>query len=118
MDEHEIEKEFTYRSEEVIRLQRFARRPKTTSTIINKLIAKRGFAATRSNEQLQEAWTEVVGSGIARQTRLGSIRKRVLQVYVASSAAKQHLSMIKAELVEDMKLKYSGIDDIRFKVGN
>ncbi len=118
LNDLEAEREFDYRAEQVIKNQRFSRRPKRTSDLISKVIARRGFAETRRNEQLEQVWIDIVGQELARKTKLGSIRKGVLQVFLTCTNAKQHFSMIKDSLVEDLKHNYKGIEDIRFKIGN
>ncbi|HMO13677.1 MAG TPA: DUF721 domain-containing protein [Pirellulaceae bacterium] len=110
------ELEFEYRAAEIIRNQRFQRRPKTAGQLINALIASSGFAATKQNEQIEQAWFEVVGEKIAKNTRLGSIRKGKLQVYLQNASVKQHLTMIKSELISALKQRIPGVTDIQLNV--
>lgn len=119
-NEREIEDNFLYRAREVIGNQRFSRRPKAIANVVNKIVVKRGFAETKCSAQLETVWQEVAGKQMAEQTRLGNVRKGVLDVFVKSSSAMQHYSMLKSTLVQNFKNKYpeAGIENIRFKIGH
>ncbi len=118
MDEREADREFEYRAGEVIKRQRFQRRPKTAQELLSRVIARRGFAATKQNDHLEKIWLETVGKGLASQTRIGSIRKGKLQVFVHNTPAKQHLTMLKPGLVGELKQRIDGLDDIQIRTGN
>lgn len=59
--------------------------PQPLSKSISELVALRGWARSRGDSQLREAWHEVVGPTWAHQTRARVIRRGVLHVGVANA---------------------------------
>ena len=100
--------------------QRFRRRPKRTGDIIGQMMARQGYAQTKSNDELNEAWGIAVGPQFMKNTKAGRINRGVLEVHVASSAAMNQLSFQKKKLLSAMQqqLPQNKIKDIRFKLGN
>ena len=87
--------------------------------ILSELIARRGLARLREQEQLENAWREVAGEPIASHSRVGSVRRGVLEVYVANSVLLQELtSFRKQELLEKLQLSLESetIQDLRFRM--
>ena len=100
--------------------QRFRRRPKRTGDIIGQMMARQGYAQTKSNDELNEAWEIAVGPQFMKNTKAGRINRGVLEVHVASSAAMNQPSFQKKKLLSAMQqqLPQNKIKDIRFKLGN
>src|SRR5258708_39643944 len=53
------------------------------SDILGGLFATRGFGRLRALKELEDAWNTAVGEPGCRQTRLGEVRRGVLNVTVA-----------------------------------
>ena len=100
--------------------QRFRRRPKKSGDIIGQMMARQGYAQTKSNDELNEAWEIASGPSFRKNTKAGRIRAGVLEVHVASSAAMNQLSFKKKQLLSaiQQQLPQNKIKDIRFKLGN
>lgn len=60
--------------------------PRPIAESLSELIALRGWARSAANEDLDRLWKEVAGEGIAARTRVGAIKRGVLQVLVDNSA--------------------------------
>jgi predicted nucleic acid-binding Zn ribbon protein len=93
--------------------------PQPLARVLSELIARRGFARVKSDEELQVAWTQVAGRATARQTRAVAVRRGVLQVSVASSSLLEELAgFYRAALVEKLRTGYPNlaIKDIKFRL--
>jgi predicted nucleic acid-binding Zn ribbon protein len=87
--------------------------------VLSQLLARRGFARLESGARLEQAWQAAAGSVISARSRVGGIRRGVLQVLVADSVLVQELTFRKQELVERLRqqLPDDHIRDLRFRVG-
>jgi len=114
------ELDFNNASELVSQRQRYRRRPKRPADGIGQMMARQGYAQTKSNDKLNEAWEIAVGPKLSQKTKAGRISRGVLEVHVASSAAINQLSFQKRQLLSAMQqqLPQNKIKDIRFKLGN
>lgn len=99
--------------------QRFQRRAKKASELINYLLARKGYAQTQSKNDVDESWRLIVGDKWKNRTVAGNVRRGVLEVVVESSAAHQQLKFIKKSLLVSMqeKMPQNKIRDIKFRVG-
>lgn len=97
----------------------YARRPKALSDVLAQLLAKRGYGAVQTNEQLRGAWREAAGAALARFTQAERINRGKLEVTVANSTMMQELSFDKRRLLSAMQkaLPEAKIADLRLKVG-
>ena len=68
------------------------RGPKPLSDILGELFAARGYGRLRGLEELEEAWNAAVGEPGCRQTRVGEVRRGVLNVTVAHSTLLEELA--------------------------
>ena len=96
------------------------RGPRPLTDILGELFAARGFSRLHARKELEDAWNAAVGDPAWRQTRLGEVRRGVLNVTVAHSALLEELaSFRKAELLAAVREAAPGtvIHDIRFRVG-
>ena len=114
------ELDFRQADELVNQRQRFQRRAKKASELINYLLARKGYAQTQSKTELSESWRAVAGKKWQNKTMVGNIRRGVLEVVVESSAAHQQLEFIKNKLLKSIQtqLPQNNIRDIKFRVGN
>lgn len=97
----------------------YSRKPKKAQLLINNIIARRGIAAEKSNQKLQNVWDSVVGMDVANQTKVASVRRGTLEVIVANSSLMQLLSFSKHEYKEEInqQMQNEEIKDLRFRIG-
>jgi hypothetical protein len=96
------------------------RGPRPLSDILGELFTVRGYGRLRVRQELEDAWNTAVGEPYCRQTRLGEVRRGVLNVTVAHSTLLEELSAFrKPALLSALRLgaPATTIHDIRFRVG-
>ncbi len=96
------------------------RGPKPLSEILGHLFAARGYGRLQALSELERAWMGAVGEPGCHQTRVGGVRRGVLNVTVAHSSLLEELSTFqKPALLEALRREAPGtpIQDIRFRVG-
>jgi hypothetical protein len=93
-------------------------RLKSISSIVDRLIVEKGYAAQQSTELLQEQWRIAVGDALSSQSRIGKIQRGVLQIFALNSIVLSELEYSKSSALRhlnsalpDFKLK-----DIRFRL--
>lgn len=96
-----------------------ARRPKRIGDVLTRLMARQGYARVQSSQELEDAWRDAVGQPLADQTRIGRLRRGVLEVVVSHSAVGQELTYAKrailarlVQLVPDQTIR-----DLRVRSG-
>lgn len=96
-----------------------ASRPKALGDVLAQLIAKRGYAASRANEQLAEAWAAAAGPRLAPFTEACRVNRGRLEVTVASSAMMQELTFDKRRILAEVgdALPDAKISDWKLRVG-
>jgi hypothetical protein len=88
--------------------------------IIGRLFAARGWGRQQDRLRLEEAWTETLGKAQARYTRVGGLRKGVLDIFVANAVLLQELAHYqKRRLLEQLRFRLPEvrIHDLRFRAG-
>jgi predicted nucleic acid-binding Zn ribbon protein len=96
------------------------REPRRLSDILGELFTVRGYSRLHARQELEAAWNAAVGEPLCRQTRLGEVRRGVLNVTVAHSTLLGELAAFrKPLLLEALRANApaSSIHDIRFRVG-
>ncbi len=96
------------------------RGPRPLSDVLGELFTIRGYSRLQARRELEEAWNVAVGESTCRQTRVGELRRGVLNVTVAHSALLEELAAFrKPALMAALRAKApsSAIHDIRFRVG-
>lgn len=101
------------------RKRHYARQPQRAGDVVAQLLAKRGYGAVRSDEQLAAAWTEAVGAAMAPYSRPVGVRRGVLEVTVSASAVMQELTFEKQTLLAAMQqaMPDARIKQLRLRVG-
>ena len=97
-----------------------SRGPRPVSDILGALFTVRGYGRLRARQELEDAWNTAVGEPYCRQTRLGEVRRGVLNVTVAHSTLLEELSAFrKPALLSALRsgAPATTIHDIRFRVG-
>src|SRR5512135_348876 len=96
------------------------RGPRPLSDILGELFATRGYGRLRALKELEEAWNAAVGEPGCRQTRVGEVRRGVLNVTVAHPTLLEELAAFqKPALLAALRQNAPStvIHDIRFRVG-
>ena len=97
----------------------YANQPKTLRNVLGQLITKRGYGQLQANEQLERAWSEVVGAPLCEMSRACRVYRGKVEVVVANSVAQQELTFRKDQLVDALRERLPGsrINGIRLRVG-
>jgi predicted nucleic acid-binding Zn ribbon protein len=95
-----------------------AGRPKKLQSVMAQLMVKRGYGRQQTSAALADHWREVAGEFVAEHTRIGELRRGVLNVTVANSMLMQELSFEKQSLLEKLsaRLPDQKLRDFRFRV--
>ncbi len=92
--------------------------PQSIANVLAELMARRGFARTRSAQDLEKAWRDAAGP-LSPYTRVGAVRRGKLEIVVANSTLIQELNFQKPTLVAALAqaLPDQKIQDLRFRLG-
>jgi len=96
------------------------REPEGIGDILGRLFTARGWGRRQDRLHLERAWTEAVGAGNAAHTRVGAIRRGVLEVVVDNAVLLQELAHYqKRKLLEALRkrLPNTPLNDLRFRAG-
>lgn len=88
--------------------------------VLSELHARRGYSRFKESESLGEAWIAAVGKRLAGVTRVGTVRRGVLEVTAADSVSAQELQFQKEPILAKLTaaLPEQKIRDLRCKVGS
>jgi predicted nucleic acid-binding Zn ribbon protein len=95
-------------------------RPEKLGEILSRLFAARGWGRRHERLRLEETWAEIVGPRASGHTRVGVLRRGVLEIVVDSSVLLQELAHFqKRQLLEQLRARLTGmtINDLRFRSG-
>ena len=94
--------------------------PENLSDVLGRLFVARGWGRVSERTRLETAWGETIGPELAGQTRIGSIRRGVLEIEVRSAVLQQELTQYhKRKLLADLRIKLTGVSitDLKFRSG-
>jgi predicted nucleic acid-binding Zn ribbon protein len=94
--------------------------PENLAEILSRLFTARGWGRRSDRLHLERAWEEVAGPTVAPFTRVGALRRGVLEVQVGNAALLSELSGFhKRKLLEQLRRRLPGtpIGDLRFRAG-
>ena len=93
--------------------------PSSVGDVVNKLLARKGYARIQANLALGELWKKVAGERIASDSRPGLIANGVWQVFVRNSSVVQELSFSRTQILKQIQTEApeQKIRDVKFKVG-
>jgi len=96
-----------------------ARDPLPLSVALSELIALRGFARMRSDNELEAAWKKVAGPELAAQTRPTIVSRGTLTVAVENAPLLSELASFQGpELLQKLKQQFPHlkIKNLKFKL--
>jgi len=96
------------------------RGPRALSEILGELFTARGYGRLRALSRLEEVWNTAVGEPHCQQTRVGEVRRGILNITVGHPTLLEELAAFrKPALLEALRVGAPGttIHDIRFRVG-
>lgn len=96
------------------------RGPENLGDILGRLFTSRGWGRKNDRSRLEQAWAEAVGPELAKETRVGGIRRAVLEVDVKNAVLIQELAQFhKKKLLEKLRVSLVGIrlTDLKFRAG-
>jgi predicted nucleic acid-binding Zn ribbon protein len=94
--------------------------PERLGEILSRLMTARGWGRRRERARLEQAWAQAIGEPSMRQTRVGGLRRGVLEVIVGNAVLLQELAHFqKRRLLEQLRQRLPGITltDLRFRAG-
>ena len=94
--------------------------PERIGEVLGRLFTARGWGRSQERLRLEQAWTEAAGEEHARHTRLGSLRRGVLEVTVDNAVLLQELhGFHKRRLLQQLRrlLPNTPVTDLRFRAG-
>jgi predicted nucleic acid-binding Zn ribbon protein len=94
--------------------------PERVGEILSRLFTARGWGRRQERLRLEEAWAQAVGVNTARHTRVGKLRRGVLEVLVDNGVLLQELAHFqKRRLLEQLRacLPDVNFQELRFRVG-
>ena len=114
-----VDDEIRQLHDDVTRRQFYSKGPQPIAETLSVLLARRGYACVEAAAERDEAWKAVVGEKMAHYSRMGNIRRGVLEVMVCNSAVLQELTFQKKQLLEKIvvALPDQKIRDLRFRIG-
>ena len=96
------------------------RGPEPLGEILSRVFTARGWGRKQDRLRLEQAWAVAVGPEHVAQTRLGSLRRGVLEVEVTSAVLLQELAHYhKRRLLQALREALPGttLSDLRFRAG-
>ena len=96
-----------------------AKEPRPVGDLLAQVVARKGYAQLRAASELADAWSQAVGEELAEQTRVGLIRRGVLDVLVANNLLMQELGFQKEQILIALQQQApdANVKQIRFRVG-
>jgi predicted nucleic acid-binding Zn ribbon protein len=94
--------------------------PESLREILSRLFAARGWGRLQERRRLEEQWEEVIGKESAGHTRVGALRRGVLEIMVDNAVLMQELAHFqKRRLLQQLRSRLPGVTvhDLRFRAG-
>ena len=93
--------------------------PERLGDVLSHLFVARGWGRRLERLQLETAWLEAAGPTIAAATRLGNLRRGVMEIIVGNAALLQELAHFqKRSLLEAFQAQTANkVVDLRFRLG-
>ncbi len=97
-----------------------SRGPKTLTHVMDALMARNGYGRMMAASDLEKAWDKLLGRPKAEMTKIGAVKRGVLNVTVSNSCLLEELRQFrKPELLKALRATSGGasLTDIRFRQG-
>src|SRR3954466_7878376 len=94
--------------------------PERVGNILGRLFAAKGWARRQGRLHLERAWEIAIGPADAPHTRVGGLRRGVLEIEVDNGVLLQELAQYrKRRLLEQLRERLPGtpLNDLRFRAG-
>jgi len=94
--------------------------PELLGEVLSRLFTARGWGRRQGRLHLEQAWADAVGVEHALHSRVGNLRRGVLEVEVDNAILLQELAHYhKRRLLEQLRSRLPGntLTDIRFRAG-
>lgn len=94
--------------------------PENLADVLARLFTSRGWGRKSERVRLENAWEEVVGPEHAAATRVGALRRGVLEIEVKNGVLLQELAQFhKRRLLAALRAKLAGVTltDLKFRAG-
>ena len=93
-------------------------KPRSVSSILDRLIVERGYASEQSAQIIQDQWLAAVGEVLFQQSRVGKIQRGVLQVYALNTIVMAELGYAKQSALKHLQrsIPEFKIKDIRIQL--
>ena len=94
--------------------------PEPLGEILCRLFTARGWGRRQAQLHLETAWAEAAGPDYAARTRVGGLRRGVLEIVVGNAVLLQELAHFhKRRLLEALRrrLPRTPLTDLRFRAG-
>lgn len=103
-----------------IRREKPEKGPERLAEVLSQLFTARGWGRRQDRLHLERAWEDAAGPQFAPQTRVGTLRRGVLEVTVGNAVLLQELTHFhRRRLLEQLRkrLPNTPITDLRFRSG-
>ena len=94
--------------------------PENLSDVLGRLFVARGWGRVSERTRLETAWAEVAGPELIPHTRVGGMKRSMLEIEVKSAVLQQELTQYhKRRILADLRAKLPGVTiaDIKFRSG-
>lgn len=95
--------------------------PELLREVLSRLFAARGWGRRQERLHLEEAWADAVGPEHAGRTRVGGLRRGILEVEVNNAILLQELAHFhKRRILDRLRkcLPRTNVTDLRFRAGS
>ena len=92
--------------------------PKQIGDLLGRVLARYGCTQTTAQLELERAWNEAAGDRIRTRTRVGSLRRGVLEILVDNSVLLQELESFQKQtllLKMQQSVQHNKIESLRFR---
>ena len=94
--------------------------PEPIGEVLSRLFVARGWGRKQDRLRLEAAWSEAAGPETAAKTRVGALKRGVLEIEVVGAVLMQELaSFQKRALLQRLREQLPGVtvSDLRFRAG-
>jgi hypothetical protein len=92
--------------------------PRKIGSIVNQLMARRGYAQVESAGELDATVRAVLGGRVSASIRVGTVKRGVLMIYATDSPTMQELTFQHRKILKKVQADHpqANIKDVRFRV--